>query len=85
VFTEEQPSLVRFLLWEKDSTQRIFLKKYFLLTIESFCPVELFTTGSGNSLKDVRKSEMMPYPVRKWLKQQSKDFCAVDFDALVKL
>jgi hypothetical protein len=27
---------------------------------------------------------MMPDEVRKWLRQQSKDFCAAGFDALVK-
>jgi hypothetical protein len=42
-----------------------------------------FTTGSRNSLKDVQKShgEM---EVQKWLRQQSKNFCAVGFEALVK-
>jgi hypothetical protein len=33
---------------------------------------------------DIRKSQMMPYQVQKWLRQQSKDFCAAGFDALVK-
>jgi hypothetical protein len=37
-----------------------------------------------NSLKDVRKSQMMPDQVRKWLRQQLKDFFAAGFDALVK-
>jgi hypothetical protein len=37
-----------------------------------------------NTLKDVRKSQMMPDQVRKWLRQQSKDFCAAVFDPLVK-
>jgi hypothetical protein len=27
---------------------------------------------------------MMPDQVRKWLREQSKDFCAAGFDALVK-
>jgi hypothetical protein len=35
-------------------------------------------------LKDVQKSQMMPNQVRKWLRQQSKDFYAAGFDALVK-
>jgi hypothetical protein len=34
--------------------------------------------------KDVRKSQMMADHVRKWLRQQSKDFHAAGFDALVK-
>jgi hypothetical protein len=29
-------------------------------------------------------SQMMPGQVRKWLRQQSKDFYAAGFDALVK-
>jgi hypothetical protein len=33
---------------------------------------------------DVRKSQMMPDQVRKWLRQQSKDFYAAGSDALVK-
>jgi hypothetical protein len=37
-----------------------------------------------NFLKDVRKSQMMPEQIRKWLRQQSKDFYAAGFDALVK-
>jgi hypothetical protein len=87
---EEQHSVVRFLffLWANGSIQRILIKKLFLFTVGSVCRVELFTTGSINSLKDVRKSQMMPdqveTEVRKWLRQQSKDFYAVGFDALVK-
>jgi hypothetical protein len=64
--------------------QRIFIKKYFLLTVGSVCRIKRFTTGSGNSLKDVRKSQMMPEQVGKWLRQQSKDFYAACFDALAK-
>jgi hypothetical protein len=46
--------------------------------------VKRFTVGSKNSIKDVRKSQMMPNQVPKWLKQQSKDFYAEGFNALVK-
>jgi hypothetical protein len=35
--------------------------------------VKGFTTGSRNSLKDVRKSQTMPDQEWKWLRQQSKD------------
>jgi hypothetical protein len=55
-----------------------------MFTVGSVCSVKRFTTGSRNPPKDVRKSQMMPEQVRKWLRQQSKDFCAVGFDALVK-
>jgi hypothetical protein len=34
--------------------------------------------------KEVRKSQIMPDRVRKWLRQESKDFYAAVFDALVK-
>jgi hypothetical protein len=64
--TEKQRSVMHF-LWEKDSMQRLFMKKYFLFTVGSVCRVKRFTTGSRNSLKDVRKSQMMPDQVRKWL------------------
>jgi hypothetical protein len=37
-----------------------------------------------NSVMDIRKSQMMPNQVWKWLRQQSKDFYAAGFDALVK-
>jgi hypothetical protein len=45
---------------QKDSMQRIFIKKCFLFMVGSVCSVKRFTTVSRNSLKDVRKSQMMP-------------------------
>jgi hypothetical protein len=81
--TEGQRSLVR-LREQKDSMQRIFTKKCFLFTVRTVCRVKRFTTGWRNSLKVVRKSQVMPDRERKWLRQQSKDFCAAGFDALVK-
>jgi hypothetical protein len=36
------------------------------------------------SLKDVRKSQVMPYQVRKLLRQQPKDFYAAGFETLLK-
>jgi hypothetical protein len=64
--------------------QRTFIKKCFLFTVGSVCRVKRFRTRLRNSLKDFRKSKMMPDQVRKWLRQQSKYFYAVGFDALVK-
>jgi hypothetical protein len=64
--------------------QRIVIKKCFLFMVGSVCRVKRFTVGSRNSLKDLRKSQMMPDQVRKCLRQQSKDFYAAGFDALVK-
>jgi hypothetical protein len=43
-----------------------------------------FTTGLRYSLKDVRKSQIMPDQVRKWLRNQSKHFYATSFEALIK-
>jgi hypothetical protein len=64
--------------------QRIFIKTCFLFTVGSVCRVKRLTTLSRNSLKDFRKSQIMPNQVRKWLRQQSKDFCAAGFYAQVK-
>jgi hypothetical protein len=64
--------------------QRIFIMKYFPFTVGSVCRVKRFTTGSKNSLKDVRKSQMMPDQMWKWLRQQSKNLYAARFEALVK-
>jgi hypothetical protein len=45
---------------QKDSVQRIFIKKCFLFAVGSVCRIKRITTGSRNTLKDVRKSQMMP-------------------------
>jgi hypothetical protein len=58
---------------QKDSMERIFVKKY-----------KTVHTWVEKSLKDVRKSQMMPDQVRKWLGQQSKEFYAAGFLAPVK-
>jgi hypothetical protein len=34
--------------------------------------------------QNIRKSQLMPDQVRKWLKQQSKDFYAAGSEAMVK-
>jgi hypothetical protein len=80
---EEHHSVVRFYV-QKYSMQNIFIKKFSLFMVGSVCRVKRFTTWSRNSLKDVRKSQTMANQVRKWLRQQSKDFYAAGFDALVK-
>jgi hypothetical protein len=74
--TEEQSSIVLF-SWAKDSMQRIVINKYFLLTIRSVCRVKQFTAGSRNVVNISLVTK------RKWLRQQSKDFYAAGFDALV--
>jgi hypothetical protein len=82
--TEEQRSVMLFLCAQKGSMGRIFVNKCFLFTVGSVCRVKRFATTSRSSLKNVRKSQMMPDQVWKWLRQESKDFYAADFDALLK-
>jgi hypothetical protein len=70
---------------QKDSMQGIFIKKCFPFTVGGVFHVKRFTTESRNSLKDVR-NWVLPDQValsQKWLRQQSKDFYAEGFDALV--
>jgi hypothetical protein len=81
--TEEQRSVVLFCR-QKDSMQRMFIKKCFLFTVGNVCLVRRLTTGSRISLMHLGKSQMMPYRVRKWLRQESKGVYAAGFDALVK-
>jgi hypothetical protein len=64
--------------------RQIFIYKCFMFTVGSVCRVKWFANESRKSLKDVRKLQMMPDQVRKWLRQQSKDFCAAGFEAVVK-
>jgi hypothetical protein len=60
--------------------QKMFIKKYFLFTVESVYRVKRFTIGSRSS----HKEEEVETEVRKWLRKQSTDFCVARFDALVK-
>jgi hypothetical protein len=69
---------------QNDSLQRILTKKCFQFTVGSVYRVMRFTTGSRPSFKGGGKSQLMPDHVGKRLRQQSKDFCAAGFDALVK-
>jgi hypothetical protein len=71
-------------LWAKGFNAKDIHKKCFLFTVGSVYGVKRFISESRNSLKDVRKLQMMPDQERKWLKQQPKDFYAAGFDALVK-
>jgi hypothetical protein len=52
--TEEQRSVARF-FGQKDTMQRIFIKKCVMFTVGSFCRVKRFTIGSKNSLNDFLK------------------------------
>jgi hypothetical protein len=77
--TEEQRSVVLFCV-QKDSFQRIFIKKCLLFTVGSVCCV----SGSHLGGKHFADDEEVETEVRKWLRQQSKDFCAAGFDAVMK-
>jgi hypothetical protein len=64
--------------------QRPFIQKYFLFTVD---PSDFHLFGPlRNDLcgKYFADYEEVETEVRKWLRQQSKDFCAAGFDALVK-
>jgi hypothetical protein len=72
---KEHRSLVRS-CEQKNSMQRTFIKLYYMFMLRSVCRVKRLTIGSINSLKDFRKSQIMPNQVRNWLRQESKDFYA---------
>jgi hypothetical protein len=61
--TEEQHSVLHF-LWAKGLNAKDIHKEMFPV-----CCVKRFTPGSRNSLRDVRKSQLMPDQVQKWLRQ----------------
>jgi hypothetical protein len=77
--TEEQRSVVCF-MWAKGLSAKIFIKKFFLFTMESVCRVKRFITGGEKRFAD----DEVETEVQKWLRQQSKDCYAAGFDALVK-
>jgi hypothetical protein len=74
---EEQHSVVHF-LWPKGLKPKDIYKEKFPVHRGSLCHVKLFTTGSRNPLKGVRKSQMMfnqvEPQVRKWLRLQCSGF-----------
>jgi hypothetical protein len=58
--------------------QRLFIKKCFLFTVRSVCHLWAEKRSKCFAYEEVETE------VRKWPKQQSEDFRAADFDALVK-
>jgi hypothetical protein len=64
---------------QKGSMQRIFIKKCFLFAVGSICRLKQFSL-EGTCFPD----EEVETEVWKWLRQQTKDFYAAGFDALVK-
>jgi superfamily II helicase len=81
--TEEQRSVVRF-LWAKGFNAKDIHKEIFSVYGGKCLLHKAVPNGSGNSLVEIRKSQMMPDQVQKWLRQQSKDFYSLGFEALVK-
>jgi hypothetical protein len=65
--TEEQCSVVRF-CGQKDTMQKISIKKCFLFTVGSVCRLERFSLG-GKRFTDDEKVET---EVRKWPRPQSR-------------
>jgi hypothetical protein len=80
--TEEQRSVVRF-CGPKESIQRIFIKKCFMFTVGNICP-SVFSVKNHLGGKRFADDEEVQTEVRKWLRQQSENFYAAGFDALVK-
>jgi hypothetical protein len=68
--TEEQRSAVLFFVGKKLNANDIHKEKFPVYGGKCLSR-KAFTTGSRNYLKDVRKSQMMPNQLRKWLRQQS--------------
>jgi hypothetical protein len=60
--------------------QRIFIEKCFLFTVGSVCHIKWFSLGGKHFTDD----EEAKTKVWKWLRQQSKDYYAASFEALVK-
>jgi hypothetical protein len=77
--TGERSFVVRF-CGQKDSVQRIFIKKYFLFTVGSICRVKQFSLCGKHFTHD----EEFETKVWKWLRRQSKDFYAAGFHLLLK-
>jgi hypothetical protein len=74
-------------LWTKELNVKDTNKKCFPFVVVSDCGLKQFTTWSRNCHlggKRFADDEEAETEVRKWLRQQPKDFYAVGFDALVK-
>jgi hypothetical protein len=79
VYTNEEQRLVVRFFRQKDSVQK-YLKKCFLFTLGSVCHLEWFHLGGKRFADD----EEVETEVRKWLRQQSKDFYVPCFEMVVK-
>jgi hypothetical protein len=68
-----------FFCGQKDSMQRILIKKCFLFVFRSICRVNRLYFAD----KHFDDNEEVETEVWKWQSQESRDFYAADFDALV--
>jgi hypothetical protein len=80
VYTTEEQHFVERFCGQKDSMQGILIKKHFLFTVGRFCRVKRPQLG-GKRFADDQEIEI---EVRKWLREQSKDFYVSGFDTLAK-
>jgi hypothetical protein len=67
-------------LWGKGLNAKDIHKGMFPVYVGSVCRVKQFSLGGRRFADD----EEVETEVRKWLRQQSKDFYSAGFDALVK-
>jgi hypothetical protein len=75
---EEQRSVLRSYVGKRTRIRR------FLFTVGSVCRVKRFTTGVEKRGKRFAVDEEVETEERKLLRQQTKDFYAAGFDALLK-
>jgi hypothetical protein len=82
--TEEQPSIVPF--WAKGLNAKYIHKEIFPVYGWKYLSRRVTTGSARNHLGGKRFSdqEEVEKEVRKWLRQQSKDFYPAGFDALAK-
>jgi hypothetical protein len=69
-----------FFLWAKELNAKDIHKEIFSFTVGSVCRVKRFTADGQRFAND----EEVKTGVRKWLRQQSKDFYAAHFDEQVE-
>jgi hypothetical protein len=82
-YTTEEHRYVVF-LWKKGLNAKHIHKEMLPVYGGRCLPRKAVHNWAQKFLKDVRNSQMMPGQMRELLRQQSKDFYAAGFDALVK-
>jgi hypothetical protein len=82
--TEKQPSVLFFSLWAKGYNAKDIHKEIFSLYGGKHLSLNAVHSWVEKLGKCFAYDEEVETDVRKWLRQQSKDFYAAGFDALVK-